>query len=71
MFDKQDVMPVAYCVVCGEEIYPGERVLEVDEGLIHNELSCIRWYIDEHYLNSDDTAEDLMRLLRIPTRAAS
>ena len=55
--------------MCGGEIYPGEIVWDTDEGEVH--IDCCREYIEEHYMYSDGAAEDLMRLLRIPTRAAS
>ncbi len=71
MFDKQDVAPVAYCAMCGEEIYPGDRVLEVDEGLVHDELSCIRWYIDEHYLGSNDAADLLLEIMGVSREVAT
>lgn len=67
--DKQDAIPACECVMCGGEIYPGEIVWDTDEGAVH--LGCCREYIEEHYMYCDSAAEDLMRLLRIPTRAAS
>ena len=67
--DNQDAIPVCECCMCGGEIYPGEIVWDTDEGEVH--IDCCREYIEEHYLFSDGAAEDLMRLLRIPTRAAS
>lgn len=66
--DKQDVAPVCECIMCGEEIYPGEIVWDTDEGAVH--IDCCREYINERYMYSASAAEDLMRLLRIPTRNA-
>lgn len=47
--DPQDVPPVAYCIHCGGEIYPGEAVympLEHD-GTVHEE--CVRDWLFEQY----------------------
>lgn len=68
--DKQDVAPVAYCAMCGEEIYPGEIALKVDEGLMHDELSCIQWYINEHYLATNDAADLLLEIIGISREVA-
>ena len=54
--------------MCGDEIYPGEIVWDTDEGAVHSD--CCREYINERYMYSASAAEDLMRLLRIPTRSA-
>lgn len=68
--DKQDVAPVCECIMCGEEIYPGEIALKVDEGLMHDELSCIQWYINEHYLVTKDAADLLLEIIGISREVA-
>lgn len=70
MIDKQDIKPACECIICGEEIYPGEIVWSTDEGPVHMDRVCVQAYIDDRYLYSDDAASDLMTLLRIPTEAA-
>lgn len=70
MVDKQDIAPVCTCIMCGDEIYPGEIVLDADEGPLHMERVCVREYIEDHYFRSDEGAADLMMLLRVPCRTA-
>ena len=70
MVDRQDTAPVCTCIMCGDEIYPGEIVWDADEGPLHMDRVCVREYIDEHYLYSGDGAADLMSLLRIPSHTA-
>ena len=47
--DPQDIAPVAYCIHCGGEIYPGEEPWEPDgeDGFVHRE--CVKDYMFEHY----------------------
>lgn len=61
--DKQDVIPVAYCVGCGGEIYPGEVCWEVDEGLLHIDHECVADYISEHWISTQGGADTIMRLI--------
>lgn len=47
--DPQDIAPVAYCLHCGREIYPGEEPWQPDDedGFVHRE--CVKDYMFEHY----------------------
>ena len=48
--DPQDIAPVAYCIHCGGEIYPGEEPWQPDDedGFVHRD--CVRDYMLEHYV---------------------
>lgn len=47
--DPQDIPPVAYCLHCGGEIYPGETVYAPSEydGMVHEE--CARDWLFTQY----------------------
>ena len=47
--DPQGIAPVAYCLHCGGEIYPGEEPWQPDDedGFVHRE--CVKDYMLEHY----------------------
>lgn len=45
--DPQDAVPVAVCEACGEDIYPGEYVYQLEDGtILHEEWECLVRYID-------------------------
>lgn len=64
-YDPQDEAPETYCCYCGDEIYRGDRVWEVDEGLLHTDDACVFGYLTENCC-----ASDLMRQLRLRQVAA-
>lgn len=49
--DAQDAAPVAFCVHCGEEIYPEDRVYMPAEyaGMVHEE--CAKDWLYDTYVS--------------------
>lgn len=61
MKDPQDEIPVCECCYCGGEIYRGDLVWAVDEGMLHVDEDCVFGYLRKRYFPSE-----LMMDLRIP-----
>ena len=39
---------MGYCKSCGQEIYFGEEYRDMDGDSLHDEIDCIKQYVEEH-----------------------
>lgn len=52
--------PVAECFVCGKELYAGEEVMKVEEGVLCMDDYCIaEYFIEEEEIIELPTAEQM------------